>query len=46
MNGIQIERTDSATGASSTCDEIHGIFFNRGVLRRPDKAAAHARLAA
>jgi hypothetical protein len=46
MNGIQIERANSATGASSTCDEIHGIFFSRGVLRRSEKAAAHARLAA
>ncbi|WP_159275839.1 hypothetical protein [Variovorax boronicumulans] len=46
MNGIQIERADSVTGASSTCGEIHGIFFSRGVLRRPDKAAAHAGLGA
>ncbi|CAN7727081.1 hypothetical protein LJR260_005932 [Variovorax paradoxus] len=46
MNGIQIESVKSATGASSTCDEINEIFFNRGVLRRSGKAAAPVRLAA
>ncbi|MDQ0586541.1 hypothetical protein [Variovorax paradoxus] len=46
MNGIQIERANSATGASSTCDEINGIFFSRGVLRHSGKAAAPVGLAA
>jgi hypothetical protein len=46
MNGIQIESVKSATGASSTCDEINESFFSRGVLRRSDKAAASVRLAA